>query len=173
METSCEVAYRTTGFKWKADYSISLNQKEDKADIGGWVTIDNYSGKKYVDAKLKLIAGDVNTVQSNNNQGLVGGVRFAKLASAPPSFSEKSFADYHLYTLSEPVTLNEQSQKQVEFIPKVYDLPIRKYHEINIRAGGYSQNNLDASNKLNFLNDETNGLGIPFPKGIIRVFKED
>ena len=63
ITTPCEVAYRTTGFKWKADYSISLNQAETLGDIGGWVTIDNRSGKKYVDAKLKLIAGDVNTVQ--------------------------------------------------------------------------------------------------------------
>ena len=59
------MAYRTTGFSWKADYSITLNQLEDKADLGGWVTIDNHSGKRYLNAKLKLIAGDVNTVQNN------------------------------------------------------------------------------------------------------------
>lgn len=62
LTTSCEVAYRTTGFSWKADYSMTLNENETKADFGGWVTIDNYSGKKYTNAKLKLIAGDVNTV---------------------------------------------------------------------------------------------------------------
>lgn len=61
----CELAYRTTGFKWKADYIITVNDQETKADFGGWVTIDNNSGKKYVDAKLKLIAGDVNVVQDN------------------------------------------------------------------------------------------------------------
>ena len=60
------MAYRTTGFKWKADYSITLNQEENLADIGGWVTIDNNSGKKYENAKIKLIAGDVNTVRQNN-----------------------------------------------------------------------------------------------------------
>ncbi len=63
-----EVAYRTTGFSWKSDYSLVLNEEEDKADVGGWVTIDNQSGKKYKDAKLKLIAGDVNTVSNNNFQ---------------------------------------------------------------------------------------------------------
>ena len=68
MVTDCEVAYRTTGFSWKSDYSITLSKDEKKADIGGWVTIDNNSGKKYVDAKLKLIAGDVNTVSNNNNK---------------------------------------------------------------------------------------------------------
>ena len=61
--TTCEVAYRTTGFSWAADYSIVLNSDETKGDIGGWVTIDNNSGKKYVNAKLKLIAGDVNVVK--------------------------------------------------------------------------------------------------------------
>ena len=57
------MAYRTTGFKWAADYSIILNNKETEGDIGGWVTIDNNSGKKYVNAKLKLIAGEVNVVK--------------------------------------------------------------------------------------------------------------
>ena len=114
ITTPCEVAYRTTGFSWKADYSISLNQAENKGDIGGWVTIDNRSGKKYVDAKLKLIAGDVNTVQQNQPQPVFFKSAALVADSAPaPSFSEKSFADYHLYTLSAPVTLNEQSQKQV------------------------------------------------------------
>ena len=60
----CEVAYRTTGFSWKSDYSMTLNKDETLSDIGGWVTIDNNSGKKYENAKLKLIAGDVNTVQN-------------------------------------------------------------------------------------------------------------
>lgn len=83
--TSCEVAYRTTGFKWSADYSLTLNQEQTKADIGGWVTIDNNSGKKYVNAKLKLIAGDVNTVSNNIYGGGRGGM--VMLRSAAPSFS--------------------------------------------------------------------------------------
>ena len=68
VTTECEVSYRTTGFKWKADYSVTLSSNEKKADIGGWVTIDNNSGKRYDNTKLKLIAGDVNTVSNNVNQ---------------------------------------------------------------------------------------------------------
>ncbi len=81
-----------------------MNEAETAADVGGWVTIDNNSGKKYVDAKLKLIAGDVNTVSQPpvyTEYAFTRGV----MADAR-SFSEKSFADYHLYTLSKPVTLN-------------------------------------------------------------------
>lgn len=81
------MAYRTTGFSWKSDYSVTLNEQETKADIGGWVSIDNRSGKRYINAKLKLIAGDVNTVSNNP----VPVFAFAKVAMADsnsaPSFS--------------------------------------------------------------------------------------
>ncbi|MCB0371231.1 MAG: hypothetical protein KDD45_17900, partial [Bdellovibrionales bacterium] len=133
VTTDCEVAYRTTGFKWKSDYSIVLSQDEKKGDVGGWVTIDNYSGKKYDNAKLKLIAGDVNTVRNNESPILYKTIAQPMMASAPaPSFSEKSFSDFHLYTLSDPVTLNDKSQKQVEFVPKVYGINVRKYNLISI-----------------------------------------
>ena len=105
ITTDCEVAYRTTGFKWKADYTVIVNDDETKSDVGGWVTIDNNSGKRYLNAKLKLIAGDVNTVNQNNNDRMQPMAMAMEDASAAPSFSEKSFSDFHLYTLSEPVDL--------------------------------------------------------------------
>ena len=153
--TDVEVAYRTSGFKWKADYSVILNEKENKADMGGWVTIDNRSGKKYDNARLKLIAGDVNTVKKVQAPQPVYKTVMARsgaVPSAPPSFSEKSFSDFHLYTLSEPVTLNDNSQKQVEFLSKVYEISVRKYHLISISSGGYSQTNLKAQNKIDITN---------------------
>lgn len=85
---------------------MSLNNEETSADIGGWVTIDNNSGKKYVDAKLKLIAGDVNTISSNEYLPQPKLYRTAALNVADSSFESKAFADYHLYTLQRPVTLN-------------------------------------------------------------------
>lgn len=89
VTTDCEVAYRTTGFKWKADYSVIMSSDQKKADIGGWVTIDNYSGKRYQDAKLKLIAGDVNLVNSNTIQPKAFAAMRSEsmVADAAPSFS--------------------------------------------------------------------------------------
>lgn len=76
-----------------------MDESESVVAIGGWVTIDNYSGKKYVDAKLKLIAGDVNTVTSTASPTMpMNQMAYAKTGA--PSFDEKSFADYHMYTLS-------------------------------------------------------------------------
>lgn len=173
----CEVAYRTSGFSWDAAYSLVLNEEETVGDMGGWVTIDNRSGKKYENVKLKLIAGDVNVVSDFEmdmdfeDDELEEEAEIAYDESA--SFSEKSFADYHLYTLSETVTLNDFSQKQIEFIPKVYGMQLRKFNQIVINAGGYDQTGLKASSKVQLNNSADLGLGIPLPKGVVRVFKED
>lgn len=78
-----------------------------------------------------------------------------------------------MYTLSQTVTLTEASQKQVEFIPKVYSVPIHKYHTVTISAGGYTEKSLKATNVVRFKNSKANKLGIPFPKGTVRVFKSD
>lgn len=78
-----------------------------------------------------------------------------------------------MYTLSQPVTLNDNSQKQVEFIPKVYSIAVRKYNFLSISVGGYAETNLKASNKVEIRNSKENKLGIPLPKGTIRVFKTD
>jgi hypothetical protein len=94
-------------------------------------------------------------------------------AAPAPTFAEKSFSDYHMYTLSEPVTLNDKSQKQVQFVPTVYSFSIRKYNLISINAGGYDQKSIKASNKIQFNNSKSNKLGIPLPKGTVRVFKAD
>ena len=173
LTTNVEVAYRTTGFSWKSDYTVILDQAEKKADVGGWVTIDNYSGKKYDNAKLKLIAGDVNVVRNSPRPQAMEMRSFAMASAPAPSFSEKSFSDFHMYTLSEPVTLNENSQKQVEFLAKVYGVNVRKYNYIVVSAGGYSESNIKASNKIELTNSKNNQLGVPLPKGTVRVFKTD
>lgn len=69
--------------------------------------------------------------------------------------------------------MNESSQKQVEFIPKVYEVPVRKYHLISLNVGGYDIKNIKPTNKIQFINSKSIGLGIPLPKGTIRVFKRD
>jgi hypothetical protein len=136
------------------------------------VTIDNYSGKRYLDAKLKLIAGDVNLVRSAPAPQPMMAFRGGS-GNGTPSFSEKSFSDFHLYTLSEPVTLEENSQKQVEFMAKAYAVNVRKYNFLTVSAGGYTEESIRVSNKIEVNNTQANQLGQPLPKGTVRVFKAD
>lgn len=55
----------------------------------------------------------------------------------------------------------------------MFGVPIRKFNEFSISTGGYNQNNLKATNKIRFNNTKAVKLGMPMPKGIVRVFKED
>jgi hypothetical protein len=173
--TSCEVAYRASGITWKADYLMKLNEQEDKADFSGWVTIDNNSGKKYENTSIKLIAGDINTVspQPTYEYDRYAPMAMMAEASPAPSFSEKTFGDYHMYTLSRQVNLNDSSKKQIEFIPKSYGVSVSKTYNYDVPVGGYSNDNIKFQSKIEFVNSKKNGLGIPLPAGTIRVFKTD
>ena len=87
--------------------------------------------------------------------------------------TEKSFADYHMYTLSHPVSINESSIKQIEFIPTIKGIPVRKYYLITLNTGGYEEDNVKAENLISFNNSKANKVGMPIPQGDIRILKVD
>ncbi|WP_246560075.1 DUF4139 domain-containing protein [Geobacter grbiciae] len=92
-----EASYLTGGISWRADYVVTLSEKDDQANLAGWVTIDNRSGAAYRNATLKLVAGDVNRVQEQSTR-FAKSVRAEAMAPAP-QFQEEAFFEYHLYTL--------------------------------------------------------------------------
>jgi hypothetical protein len=183
------VTYQTDGLTWRADYNVSVNADDTAADIGAWVTILNQSGAAYPDSKLKLVAGDVQRVKPP--QPFYGGMMLRQAAAAEaqaPQFAEKSFFEYHLYTLDRTTSLSNNSTKQIELFPPKPDVPITKeyvYYGIpqQFRFVTFDNPNMDQnlgtdSNKkvdvyLELTNSEKNGLGIPLPAGRIRVYKTD
>ncbi len=115
--TNAEFSYVTGGMSWHADYNVVAPVSGNLLDIVGWVTLDNQTGKTFSNAHIKLMAGDVNKLQP---QGFsVNGSAFADLAAkseATPAVTERSFDEYHLYTLERPSTLYDRETKQVEFV---------------------------------------------------------
>jgi hypothetical protein len=184
-----QVTYQTDGLTWRADYNVSVNTDDTAADIGAWVTILNQSGAGYPDSKLKLVAGDVQRIKPA--QPFYGGMRLRQAAAAEmqvPQFAEKSFFEYHLYTLDRTTSLSNNSTKQIELFSPKLDVPITKeyvYYGLpeQFRFINYDNPNMDQnlgvdSNKkvdvyLQLTNSEKNGLGIPLPAGRIRVYKTD
>src|SRR4029079_8464566 len=120
------VTYQTDGLTWRADYNVIVNGDDTKADVGAWVTLLNQSGASYPDAKLKLVAGDVQRV--NPPQPIytaarrAGGGRGA--AGGEAGFVETPFFEYHLYTLGRPTSLANNSTKQIELFPQRSDVPV-------------------------------------------------
>ncbi len=173
-----ELSYLTAGLAWKADYVLELSAQDDKLDISGWVTLTNTSGTTYRNAKLQLVAGDVNQVQPE----LQGRAQFARAVSAPmvakASMAEESLFEYHLYTLARPTTVAENQTKQVALL-QASGVSARK--ELLLRGSDYyyqsSAGDLGQKMKvaafLEFDNKEAEHLGMPLPKGVVRVYKRD
>ena len=164
-----KVAYQTRGMTWRVDYTAIADADGKTLDLAGWVTATNNSGATYTDAQLKLMAGDVHIVREP-----VGRPRSAARPedrsggrlNKGAGFEEKSFAEYHLYTLGRRTTLKDRQTKQIELLV-VERIPVtRKY----VYRGG---RNVDVV--LEFKNDKTlrEGLGVPLPKGPIRVYQTD
>jgi len=184
------VTYQTSGTTWWADYNLVYEDTDDanrgKIDLGAWVSILNQSGAAYKDAKLKLIAGDVQRAETPRVPGRVDREMMAKAAAPAEGFEEKAFFEYHLYTLRQPTTLPDNSTKQLELFPAWRSVPCEKvyvYYGAPVRWGyGGSANtgrdlgipmNKKVDVYLRFKNDKESGLGMPLPSGRIRVNKLD
>ncbi len=171
-----ELSYLTGGLGWKADYVAELNPKEDSIDLSGWVTLTNTSGTSYNNAKLQLVAGDVNTARENYPRPVAMQKTLAVADNA--GMSEESLLEYHLYSLDRPTTISENQTKQVALL-SASGIPARK--ELLLRGADYyyASSYGDLGQKLKvgvfieFDNKEAARLGMPLPKGIMRVYKKD
>jgi hypothetical protein len=177
-DQTVELSYLTGGLGWKADYVAELNDKEDKLDLSGWVTLTNTSGASYKNAKLQLVAGDVNRVQQNMrpmSKSMRGDVMMAE-AAAP--MAEESLLEYHLYTLDRPTNIMEAQTKQVALLSAA-NVPARK--ELVLRGADYYYSGqygeigtkMKVGVFVEFDNKEASKLGMPLPKGVLRVYKKD
>lgn len=174
-----EASYLTNGINWRADYVVTLNDRDDRADLSGWVTIDNHSGATYRNAKLKLVAGDVNRVKdkAEYEARLLG---FAKAANTLPEkqFKEDSFFEYHLYTLERPATVKDNQIKQISLV-SADNVPVKKellYYGANFyyyNRSGEAVSDQKIGVFVEILNRKENNLGMPLPKGTVRVYKAD
>jgi len=172
-----ELSYLTEGLSWEADYAISLSQDEKTMDISGLVTLTNQSGATYPNAKLQLVAGEVNKVSKHSRSDVMGCALEIYDAKCD-NMEEESLFEYHLYTLDRPTTLKENQTKQVAMlsasgvpIEKDYDL-FGQSHFFTNSYGGRGEK-LDISVYIWFENDEASSLGKPLPAGTMRVYKND
>ncbi|HBK60621.1 MAG TPA: hypothetical protein DDZ84_07510 [Firmicutes bacterium] len=161
------VTYLTGGLSWAADYVAVIGPNDDVIDLRGWVTVTNESGAVYKDAKLKLVAGDVHQVQDQMYDVVrAAGAKGVMIESAAP-FEEKAFYDYHLYTLQYPTTLKENQVKQIELLA-ADEVPAKKLLVYDGAQFGTKVNSI-----LEFWNKKDGNLGMPLPKGVVRVSKMD
>lgn len=190
-EQDTRISYETKGITWWADYNLiyeeGRNPNEGTVDLSAWVSILNQSGGSYEDANLKLVAGDVNRAPTGGQSPFSGGREVYAMADArmEKGFEEKSFFEYHLYTLGRPTTIPDRSTKQLELFDQATDVPVKKRFLFDgtqqfMYYGGRQEGEqfgLEGDTKvqvfLQFENKEKDGLGMPLPSGRIRVSQLD
>ncbi len=173
-----EASYLTDDITWQADYVVALNSDDSLADLSGWVSIDNQSGATYRNATLKLVAGDVNRVEPEVFRERLMAATAMASASSESQFQEESFFEYHLYTLERPTTVQNNQTKQMALLSAV-GIPITKRLVLRGQPH-YVRTSFDTppprqkvSVYLEIENAEQHHLGIPLPKGTLRVYKAD
>jgi hypothetical protein len=173
-----EVSYLTQSMNWKSDYVMVLNEDDDEAGLMGWVMLTNQSGTSFEGARLQLVAGDVQRVANNMAPAAMRRAMMADVAQESAGFSEQGFFEYHLYTLNRPADLLNNEQKQVTLL-EAEEFGVRKRLIFSgaqhYYRGQYGQvtSNEKVGVFLDFENSDRNGLGMPLPKGIVRVYKRD
>jgi len=185
-EQQTRIAYETEGMTWWADYTITYDESATcSMDLSAWVSIINQSGASFSNAGLKLIAGDVHRAEPNRMEREVMYKAVVADAAPPAGFAEKSFFEYHLYTLSRRVDLPDNSTRQLQLFPTAsgvdcdkelvfaptLDTPWWGYQQLEQEYGRYG--NADVKVFLRFRNEEEQNLGIPLPAGRIRVMQLD
>jgi len=172
-----KVSYLTNGIDWSADYIMVVDKTDSSASLNGWVTINNNSGAAYKDARLKLIAGEVNRVQEP--QMLYSVMREETIADEAKGFAEKAFFEYHIYDLQRPTTIKDKQTKQISLL-EANGISLKKellaYGQQQYFRGQYRGSQkikVPISVYLRFKNSKENNLAMPLPAGTIRLYKVD
>ena len=185
-----EISYLANRITWLADYVVVVDPLDKHVDLTGWVTLSNNSGATYENASLNLMAGDVRRVQEADYMMLYGGVERIPPppGAAEPQFVEKSFFEYHLYTLKEKTTVRDKETKQITLLTAarvpankiyIYDGRLNWWNRWRYNSGYRPGESYDVSvNKkvsvlLEIVNSKESNLGIPLPKGKVRVYKQE
>ncbi|MBB5351292.1 hypothetical protein HNR46_001528 [Haloferula luteola] len=178
-----QLSYLTGGFTWEADYNLVAPEKGESVTLAGWITLSNHSGTGFDQAKVKLVAGDVNVMESDVRTLMRKNAIHPESAAAA-QVQEKAFDDFHLYTLPRALTIRDKETKQVEFLrsPQVHATKkyiydgasgFRYYGGIQTQPSQGQTFPKDVAIYWEFRNDEDNGLGVPLPAGRVRFYRED
>ncbi len=158
-----EISYLTEGLNWEAKYVAVVNQDDTRLSVDGLVILNNNCGMTFTNTKLKLVAGEIHRVREERRRPTL---EFAAAKGRGAEFEEEAFFEYHLYTLQRPTTLKDNETKEITLFPtaevntdKIYTYEPTRSDNVKV--------------ELEFKNSSQAGLGIPLPKGIVRVYKED
>lgn len=173
-----EASYLAGRLAWNADYVLTVARDDTAADLNGWVTLTNNSGTAFRNAKLQLVAGDLNRVRQQIGKMMAEEAR--RDAAAPAAqMAQEAFSDYHLYSMTRKTSINNAQTKQVSLLEGT-GVPVTKRYVVEGQNWYYHNQHHPGSPikdlvqvYYQFKNAQKGGLGIPMPAGVLRVYQQD
>ncbi len=174
-----EASYLAGNLSWNSDYVLTIARDDKAADLDGWVTLVNNSGTAFHNARLQLVAGDLNRIQERGRNEMMDARTMSKAMAAAPQFQQENFSEYHLYTLGRRTSVEDKESKQISLL-QGSGVPVEKIFVVN-GQNYYYHNRQNPGSPIKdavmvyykFKNDEKAGLGIPIPAGNVRVYQKD
>ncbi|HMD38575.1 MAG TPA: DUF4139 domain-containing protein [Candidatus Acidoferrum sp.] len=174
-----ETSYLANNLSWNSDYVLTVSRDDKSADLDGWVTLVNNSGTAFHNARLQLVAGDLNRLPAPARARMMESTVNAKAAAAAPQFEQENFSEYHLYTLGRRTSVEDKETKQISLL-EGSGVPVEKIFVVNGNNSYYRSAQTPGSPLKDpvmvyykFKNEEKAGLGIPLPGGSVRVYQKD
>jgi hypothetical protein len=174
-----ETSYLATNLSWNSDYVLTVGREDKVADLDGWVTLTNNSGTAFHNARLQLVAGDLNRIQNAPVAREMAADALVAKAARAQQFAQENFSEYHLYSLGRKTSVEDKETKQISLL-QGSDVPVQKIFVVNGQNWYYhNQQNPGAPLKDNvmvfykFKNEQKAGLGMPMPAGNVRVYQKD
>jgi hypothetical protein len=176
---SIETSYLANNLSWNADYVLTVGRDDKAADLDGWVTLINNSGAAFHNARLQLVAGDLNRVNAREQFRVADAIAALPAAKAASGFVQENFSEYHLYSLSRRTSVEDKETKQISLL-EGSGVAVEKLFVVN-GQNFYYRNAQNPGSPLKdavmvfykFKNEEKAGLGIPLPAGNLRVYQKD
>jgi hypothetical protein len=174
-----EASYLAGNLSWNSDYVLTINRDDKAADLDGWVTLINNSGAAFRNARLQLVAGDLNRIQNAPAAPQMARDMVMAKAARAEQFAQENFSEYHLYTLGRKTSVEDKETKQISLL-QGSAVPVEKHFVVN-GQNFYYHNQYSPGSPLKdnvmvfykFKNDEKSGLGMPMPAGNVRVYQKD
>src|SRR5215831_6165863 len=173
-----ETSYLANNLSWNSDYVLTVGRDDKAADLDGWVTLVNNSGTAFHNARLQLVAGDLNRIYPAPPEARAADMVMGK-AKRAGQFAQENFSEYHLYTLGRKSSVEDKETKQISLLAGS-NIPVEKHFVVNGQNFYYhNQQNPGSPIKDNvmvfykFRNEEKSGLGMPMPAGTVRVYQKD
>ncbi|RUM61461.1 MAG: hypothetical protein DSZ03_08385 [Sulfurimonas sp.] len=160
-DATMSLDYLIGNISWKSDYILNLGNND--ANLSGWITIDNRSGKAFKQTRLHVLAGNINRITQTQPRYKAA---MLNRTTAETAVTHVAHEGYHFYSIPFTVTLANNEKTQIKFMD-LQNLHVSRRYDVTLSNPSYFHGEQEHSVNQYVHID---GLNVPLPKGVVRTY---